>query len=147
MKTLTKGISLILALSLLCAIPVAAEDAVAPCASDYIAVTSTYLYEIDGNRFGVWFEIMATGTMDELGVSSVVMQKSSDGVTWRNIKTFYPENYSQMIVENDSFYGAGLPYTGTYNYYYRAYVEFYAKKGNGSGYYYMYTDVLHLQVK
>lgn len=147
MKNLTRGISLFLILSLLCAVPVAAEEAVTPRASDFFTATGTYLYEIDGNRFGVWFEVMATGTMDELGVSSVIMQKSSDGVTWRNIKTFSPENYPQMISENDSFYGAGLPYTGTYNYYYRAYVKFYAKKGNGTGYYYMYTDVLHLQVK
>lgn len=147
MKRIIRGVSLVLMLCLLCAVPVAAEESITPYASDYFNATGTYLYVSNGNRFDVWFEVIATGTMDELGVSSVVMQKSSDGVTWRNIKTFYPENYTQMIVEDDSYHGGSLPYTGTYNYYYRAYVEFYAKKGNGTGHYFMYTDVLHLQVQ
>lgn len=147
MKKFARMVALFLVLSLLCAVPVSAEETtVTPRASDYFSATETYLYIIDGNRFGVWFEVIATGTMEELGVSSVIMQKSSDGVTWKDIKTFTPENYSIMISENDSYHAGGLPYTGTYKYYYRACVEYYAKKGNGSGYLYMYTDTLYLAV-
>lgn len=146
MRTLKIGVCLLLILSLMCVPTVYAEEAVSPYASYYFATAETFLYIINGNRFGVWFDVMATGTMYELGVSSIVMQKSSDGVNWRNVKTFTPENYSQMISENDSYHSDGVAYTGTYYYYYRAYVEFYAKNSRGTGYWTMYTDILYLEV-
>lgn len=142
-----KGVCLILVLSILCTVSVSAEESATPRASMFFSATETYLYMIDGNRFGVWFDVIATGTMEELGVSTIVMQKSSDGTTWRDIKTFYPENYSQMIIEDSVYHADGVPYTGTYNYYYRAYVKFYAKNSTGSGYLRMYTNILHLQVQ
>ena len=146
MKIATKCVCLILIVSLLCSVPVSAEEAPAPYASAFFSATGTYLYIISGNRIGVWFEVIAKTEMDELGVSSIVMQKSSDGTTWRNIKTFNPDNYSAMITENASYYANGVPYTGTYNYYYRAYVEFYAKNGNSTGVFHMYTSPLKLEV-
>lgn len=144
MKKLIKGISLILVISMLFAVPVLAEETTAPYASAFFSRHVTYLYVISGNRIGVWFDVLAKTTMDELGVNSIVMQKSSDGTTWRDIKTFTPANYPVMIATNESYYANGVPYTGTYNYYYRAKVQFYAKDGNSSGTYTLYTSPLFL---
>ena len=146
MNKLIKGVSLILIISLFMAVPVCAEENIAPYASAYFSSHETYLYVIDGNRFGVWFSVVARDTMDKLGVQSIVMQKSSDGSTWRDIKTFTPENYSVMLANNKSYYANGVSYTGTYNYYYRAKVQYYAKKGTGSATYTVYTSPLFLAV-
>ena len=146
MRIATRFVCFVLILSTICSVPVFAEESVAPYASSFFNATETYLYVIDGNRFGVWFGVLAKRSMDELGVRSIVMQKSNDGISWRDIKTFYPESYPQMISLNDSYHADGVPYTGTYNYYYRAYVEFYAKDGNSTGIYTTYTATLFLSV-
>lgn len=146
MKLIVKGVSLILVMAILVAVPVSAEEVATPYASAYFASHETYVYVISGNRIGVWFDVVASSKMDELGVSSIVMQKSSDGSTWRDIKTFTPENYSVMLTNNKSYYANGVSYTGTYNYYYRAKVQYYAKKGTGSATYTVYTSPLFLAV-
>ena len=146
MKKMIRCISLVLIVSILCVVPVFAEEDATPYASNFFNATETYLYVIDGNRIGVWFEVVARHDMDELGVSSIIMQKSSDGITWRSIKTFSPSSYPVMISEDHTYYANGVPYTGTYNYYYRAQVQFYAKDSSGSGYYTAYTSPLFLAV-
>jgi len=146
MKRVWKGTCFILILAMLLAVPVSAQEEITPYASIYFSRTETYLYIIDGNRFGIWFDVIATGTMEELGVCSVTVRKSLDGETWRNVKTFTPENYSVMISYDDDYHAGGLSYLGTYNYYYQARVEFYAKKGTGSGIYVAYTPILFLSV-
>ena len=146
MKSVLRGTCLILALAMLLAVPVSAQGGITPYASDYFTYTETYLYIVDGNRFGIWFDVMATRTMDELGVCSVTVRKSLDGETWRNVKTFTPENYPIMIATDTVYHADGLSYLGTYNCYYQARVEFYAKRGTGSGIYVSYTPILFLSV-
>lgn len=144
MKTIKNGISLILIIAMLVAIPVYAEESAAPYASAYFSSHQTYLYVISGNRIGVWFDVLASNTMEELGANSIVLQRSSDRSNWTNIKTFTPENYPVMIAEDVTWHADGVPYTASYNYYYRAKVQFYAKRGNGSATYTLYSSPLYL---
>lgn len=146
MKSVLRGTCLILILAMLLAVPVSAQEGITPYASDYFTRTETYLYIIDGNRFGIWFDVLATRTMDELGVKSITVLKSLDGETWRSVKTFTPENYPVMLTTDTVYHADGVSYLGTYNYYYRARVQFYAKRGTGSGIYTAYTSTLFLSV-
>lgn len=143
MKEFTKCVCLVLILSLLCVVPVCAEEAV-PYASAVFSATETYLYTISGNQIGVRFEVIAKTEMDELGVRSIVMQRSSDDKNWKDMKTLVPEDYPQMIDEGAAYYANGVPYNGTSGYCYRAYVEFYAKNGNRTGVYFTYTESMKL---
>lgn len=143
MKYLTKSLCVLLAISLLFAMPVSASDD-ASKASSFFVRHRTYLYEVSGNTFGVWFEVTATYTMDELGVSYIEMQRSTDQVNWQPVKYYYPSSWSQMIGEDTAFYANGVTYPGSSGYYYRAYVTYYAKSGNSVGYYDTYSDIIKL---
>lgn len=143
MKLTTKLICFLLVVSLLLVIPVTASENTTR-ASAFFVSTCTYLYEVDGNEFGVWFEVMAKYKMDELGVNRIRIQRSSDGSNWTTVKTCYPSSYPQMIGTSTAFYADGVTYTGTSGYYYRAKVTYYAKSGNNIGEYDTYSDTIRL---
>lgn len=82
--------------------------------------------------------------MTELGASIIKVQRSSDGANWTTMKTFYKEDYSQMICTNTVCHAAYVTYTGTRGYYYRAYIELYAKNSSGTGIMPEYTSTIQL---
>lgn len=118
----------------------AAEDR----ASNYFAADSCYLYKTSSTSFQVWFDVTSVGGMDELGTSVITVQRSSDGSTWEDMKTYAKESYSQMITKNAVTHSGYVTYTGSAGYYYRAFVKFYAKKGTGSATLGRYTYQLKL---
>ena len=111
-------------------------------ASNFFVETGTYIDKVSGTTFEVWFEVMAKGLMDELGVSTIKIERSSDGTNWMTMKTYSMSNYSQMIDEDTGWHGSYVTYTGSYGYYYRAKVTFYAKNASGTGTYTMYTSTV-----
>lgn len=137
MKRFTRLVCLFLAMSLLFAVPVfaAEEEEASTWGSSYFLTYDAYLYKTTSTKFQVWFEVTARSGMDELGTSKIIVQRSSDGSTWSNMFTYYPDYYSQMIKENTSINTNYVPYTGTTGYYYRAKVTFYAKNSNGTAEY------------
>ena len=143
MKYSIKMLCILLVISLLFIVPVSASENVSK-ASSFFVRHNTYLYEVDGNKFGVWFEVTAKYEMDELGVSYIEMQRSTDQVNWTPVKYYYPSSWSQMIREDTAFHSNGVTYTGFTGYYYRAYVTYYAKSGNNVGYYDTYSDIIRL---
>ena len=140
MKRLIRFVSLFLVMTLL--VTVTAFAAETPRASLFFTRTSTYLEKVSGTTFEVWFDVIATGTMEEVGVSSIKVQRSSDKSNWTTVKTFLKENYSQMTDDNTAGHIDCVTYTGTTGYYYRAKVTFYAKNSSGSGEYVMYTSTI-----
>lgn len=140
MKRLVQCISLLLVMAMLMTIPAFAAGT--PKASRYFIRTSTYLEKTSGTTFDVWFDVTATGTMQELGVSTIKVQRSSDNSTWTTMKTYSKADYSQMTDDNTVAHDDCVTYTGTAGYYYRAKVTFYAKNSSGTGEYVMYTDVI-----
>ena len=140
MKRLTRCVSLFLVMVLL--FTVTAFAAETHRASLFFTRTSTYLEKTSGTTFDVWFDVTATGIMDEVGVSSIKIQKSSDKSSWTTVKTFLKENYSQMTDDNTAAHDDYVTYTGTAGYYYRAKVTFYAENSSGSGEYVMYTSTI-----
>lgn len=144
MKKFIRAVCVTLVIALIMAVPVSAEEEVAPCSSAYFASISTYLYKLSTLRFAVCFDVIATRPMDELGVSSIEVQRSSDSVNWTTMKTYTPDEYQEMVDTETGSCDGDVAYTGTPGYYYRAYVTFYAKDGNNLGEMYRYTDVLRL---
>lgn len=112
-------------------------------ASIFFVATSA---SIDKTSTGIkiWADVTGKDMMDQLGASTVVVERSMDGSSWSPVKTFTKEAYPEMIRTGTAFHSFSLPYTATSGYYYRAYVTFYAKKGTGIGEYIHYTSSLKL---
>lgn len=135
MKRFVRYICFILALSLVLVTPAFAAETDNARSSSYFAKSSAYLTTVSGNTFKVNFRITATGLMDELGSSMIIVQRrASSSDPWENAKTFYPSTYTNMIDYNQATHASSVTYTGTSGYEYRAYVEFYAKNSNGTAY-------------
>lgn len=114
-------------------------------ASAFISETTCYVYSVDTDTFGVWFDIVGKYKMDAIGASSVQIQRSATGTSsWTTVKTFSSSAYSNLLSYNTVFHGDSVTHTGTQGYYYRAYVVFYAEKDGNTGRYASYTDVIHL---
>lgn len=125
MKRLIRLVSLVLVFSILLAIPAYAAD---NRASAFFSYTSAYLSKANDTTFHVSYHVTGTGGMDEIGVSCLKIQESSNNSTWTTVATYY-----NLIDTNTSMHAGHVTYTGTANKYYRAYVEFYAKNDTGIG--------------
>ena len=127
--------TIVLLLVLTMALPVsAAESNVAvPFASNYIDGYNSYICDMGGGQFQIWFEVCGVGLMDEIGTLSIKLYEvNSDGsLTW--IKTFQHTNYSSMLDYNDYYHCSYVSFQGSSSKTYKAYVCIWAGK-NGSGY-------------
>jgi len=134
-----------LAICLLSMFPVLAESESQTRASLYFTAHDCYLYKVDSSTFEIWFDVLATGTMQELGVCSIEVERSADGTNWSVIRTYDADNYSQMIRENTGSHEGCITYRyATPGYYYRAYIVFYAKNSSGTGKRQRYTATLQM---
>lgn len=145
MKRFTQIVCLLLVLSLTLGIPAFAAES-APWASNYFGSRSCYLWDVSSSGFQVWFEVRALRTMTELGASTVKVQRSTDTVNWSTVKTYTKADYPEMTTTVGT---AGYNGYVTFNeaepgYYYRGYVEFYAKDSSGSALVGMNTSYVYI---
>lgn len=132
MKRLIKLTCLVLTLSMILALPVAAAEE-APYSSRYFGSQSAYLVGVSSTSFQVWFDVTAVSTMSQLGVDSIEIERSSDGVNWSVVKTYTRSGYSNLVANNTVDHCSYVTYSNRQSgYQYRAYVEFYAKNSSGS---------------
>ena len=139
MKRIIRLMCLLLVFALFMAIPVYAQEQ-STRASSYFTAYRAYVTKVSSTKLTVSFNVIGTGIMDEIGTSTIKVQRSSDGINWTTIKTFTKANYSSMVDTDTASHGAELSCTITSGYYYRAYVEFYAKEGSGTAYRDYYTE-------
>ena len=139
MKRFSRYIALILVLSTLLAIPALASENPTPRASSYFGYASVYLWKTSSSSFQIWFDVAALDIMDKLGVSKIVLQRSSDNENWTDIRTYNMADYPQMVASNTGQHSGYVTYS-SYNssYYYRAKATLYAKKGSGTAEYTVY---------
>lgn len=134
-----------LCLVLVLASPVVAHaetvDAVMPCASYYLDAYNTYICAMGSGKLQIWYEVMGTGDMDEIGVLSIRLYESSDNSNWSWVKTFSHENYSSMLADDDWYHSSYVSYQGTAGKYYKAYVGIWAGKNGSGDTRYMWTPV------
>lgn len=147
MKQAKSGLIKIIALFLVFSltVPVAANAATAepviPMASYYIDVYNSYVCVMGFGRIEVWFDVMGTGDMDEIGALSIMVYESTDNMTWKHVKSYLHETYSTMLIEDDFFHCSSVSYQGVPGRYYKAYVCIWAGKNGGGDSRYMWTSV------
>lgn len=145
MNRFIRVVCLCLVACILITIPAYAAENLNNRASNYFAAHSVYLHRISGTQFQVWFEVTAVGTMQKVGTSIIKVQRSTDKSNWTTVATYEMDDYSNMVASNTTCHEGYVTYTYTTGYYYRAYVELYAKKSGGTGYYDAYTSSLDLR--
>ena len=100
--------------------------------SSYLTRSSAYLWAEGDGKISIWFDVTGTGTMDEIGALTIILQKSSNETTWSTVKTFSYSDYPNMMEYDSVDCVSGVYYSGTEGMYYRAYVTVWAgKDGNG----------------
>ena len=110
----------------------ATAEAIQPYASNYLTAYNTYICDMGGGEIQIWYEVMGTGDMDEIGVLSIILLESSDNTNWTRVKTFSHENYDTMLAYDDWYHASYVSYQGIAGRYYKAYVCIWAgKNGNG----------------
>ena len=124
----------VLVITMVLAIPIFASETAEPKGSSFFLCSSVYLCEVSSNYFEAWFEVTGVRTMDEIGANQIKIQRSSDGVHWTTMVTCPKEEFTYFVTYNDVCHVAGVRYGPVPGYYYRAYVELYAKKGVNVGY-------------
>ena len=141
MKRFIRYICLLLVFTSLVAIPAYAQEASAR-ASDYISSYMAYCTKNSSTSLSVSFLVIGTYTMDEIGVSSVIGQYSSDQVNWTTARTFTRGNDSGMTDTNTGSHGGVLTCTVPSGKYYRAKVTFYSEKNGGFAERYYTTEII-----
>lgn len=134
----------VVAAVLLFNIPVYAGENTAR-SSSYIALYDSALVKGTGTELNVWFHVVGTDTMDEIGAREIrVQQRSSPDENWKTVITFRSENYPTMICQNTGYHSTHVTCRVTPGYYYRAIVIIYAAKDNGSGSIADYAEVIYI---
>lgn len=137
MKKNCKGLRIITAFFLIIALaaPVSAAEAthpVMPLASSYLTSYNTYICDMGNGEFQIWFTVVGTGTMDEIGTLSIALYevKSDGSLKW--VDTFLHEDNPSMLRYNYHFNSSYVSFQGSSSKTYKAYVCIWAGK-NGSG--------------
>ena len=144
MKQFIRCTSFILAMVMVLAAPVFAAETVEPKASDFFMSSSVYLSNVSGTLFTACFDVTGTGMMDAIGANFIKIQRSSDGVNWTTVLTCPKENYLYLVDYNTTTHAASVRVNVTGGYYYRAYIELYAKKGVNTGTMDCYTSQIYI---
>lgn len=143
MKRFVKVITIVLVIVTMMMVPVYAEE-IEDRSSAFFMNSSRSLTKITASKIEVYFSVSAFDIMDELGASSIKIQRSSDGTNWTTMKTFTKSGYPNLICEDTSLHAATVSYTGTTGYYYRAKITLYANDGTSIGEMVEYTSKLKL---
>lgn len=111
----------------------ASDDTIMPRASYYLDAYSAYVYVTPAGEVQVWFDVMGTGDMDEIGALSIMLYESSDGRNWTWVDTFLHEDCDTMLFYDDWYISSHVSYpNGSTAKQYKAYVGIWAGR-NGDG--------------
>lgn len=143
-SNITRVLCVLLAISLITGAASATDDNIQPLASDYLYAYTAYIADKGNGDLSVQFSVNGSGIMNQIGVSSIKLQWSTNNINWNTIKTFDSEDYPQMLGSNRSRYASSVSYDGTEGWYYRASVTFYASDNYGSDSITMWTSSVQL---
>jgi len=121
-------LSALLCVVMLGSIPTYAVEA---RADDRIMNSTATLSKKSNGDLSVYFSVQATGIMEKIGASSVVIQRSY-GNGWVTEYTFNTSNTPALLVENSDWHGMVLTYSPRYTgVEYRTVVMIYVKDATG----------------
>ena len=141
MKRFLRLVCLLVVFATLAAVPAYAQEQ-STRASNYLSSYRAYCTKNSSTSITVAFQVLGTGFMDEIGASKIKVQYSSDLVNWTTAKTFLKSDYPSMTDTDTTAHASTVTCTVPSGKYYRAYVEFYSAKGNGSGMQFYYTEII-----
>lgn len=147
MKKIIRMVCVVLALSMLLAIPAYAESSVEPRGSIFFAAYGAALDKKTSTSFEIWFDVDSNAAMmDVLGVSEIIVYRSATGQSpWTEVKMYSMDDYPEMIDLYSYSHAGYVTYTNAISgYYYTAYVTFYAENSRGIGERYVYTEILKM---
>jgi len=127
MKRFLSLVCLLAVFATLAAVPSYAQEAT-PRGSNELSSYGAYCTKTSSTTVVVSYQVLGTDALDEIGVNTVKVQYSSDGVNWTTAKTFQKSVYTSMVDYNTSMHGGTLTATAPSGKQYRAYVEFYGEK-------------------
>lgn len=120
----------------------ATPDIVQPTASYYLSAYGAYICPLAQYDIQIWWNVIGTGTMADIGTLTIFLYESTDNVTWTRVKTYRHDVYTQMLSHNT---GQGINYVfydGDHECYYKAYVSIYAGDGTNGDNRYFWTPVV-----
>lgn len=123
---------LVVALAVPTSVSAAQSEESVPRASYYLDAYNTYICDMGRGEMQIWFEVMGTGYMDEIGVLSIQVYESTNNVNWTWKETFLYEDTPGMLEYNDYQHFGHVTYHGIAGRYYKAYVCIWAGK-DGKG--------------
>lgn len=133
---------LILSLLLPTSARAAAPETVQPMASDYLSAYSAYICPIGENDIQIWWHVVGTGAMTDIGTLRIRLYESTDNVNWTHIKTYQHTVYTQMLDHGTGQSVDYVFYDGDHQCYYKAYVCIYAGDGTNGDNRYIWTPVV-----
>ena len=110
----------------------ASSQPVMPAASYYLDLYNTYICDLGSGRIQIWYEVMGTSIMDEIGVLSIILYEVNSDGSLTKVKTFLHEDYDSMLIEDNNYIYSYVSYQGSSSKTYKAQVCIWAGK-NGSG--------------
>lgn len=142
-KTISKLIATLISLTLIFSVSASAAAAdVSIMASDYLSYYSATAYADPGGEVEVWFDVNATGYMDYVGASNIIIQRYENG-SWTGVHTYFASSTSGMLATNAIMHVGHIAYQGVPGLRYRAMVVIYASNSNGSDYRTIYTNAVY----
>ncbi len=105
-RKLISTFAVLLILSI-CVAPVASASTQA---SLYLTSYGAYIYPSGSGNMSIYFDVVATGTMDDIGALTILLQQRPSGgsSTWTTVKTFSYTTYTNMLGHNATYYGSNV---------------------------------------
>lgn len=145
MKSFFRLICLFLVICMILPINALAAEIPEPRASYFFAAHGAYVEKVSSTELEVWFDVTAVAGMLEVGAETIKVQKSSDRVNWTTVKTYTKDDYPEMTDTNTAGHASHVSYDEAESgYYYRAYINFYARNSSGTGEYPDYTSSIKM---
>lgn len=132
--TFTRLITLLLIITLMipCNVSAATIESAVPYASNYLTLYSAYVYVTSSGEVQVWFDVMGTGDMDEIGALSIMLYESSNGTDWSRVESFLHDSTSGMLFKDDYYVSSHVSWAGgSTSKQYKAYICVWAGKNGG----------------
>lgn len=120
----------------------ATPDIAEPAASYYLDAYTAYICAVGSYDIQIWWNVIGTGTMADVGTLRILLYESTDNVNWTYVKTFLHTTYPHMLEHNVGHSINRVTYFGDSARYYKAYVTIYAGDGTNGDNRYVWTPVV-----
>lgn len=120
----------------------AVAEPIQPMSSDYVDWRAVGISTPGDGKLEVWFDVWATGIMDEVGAMSIRLYESADQTTWKRVMTCLYEDWPSMMGGNSDYYSSHMDYQGVAGKYYKAYIKIWAGKDGDGDYEFLWPPIV-----